>query len=51
MDRHQYISWYKGHYGHMPPQKLLDKYYPIVQKEDVIPEPTLEEREAFWREE
>lgn len=48
MDRQQYINWYKTHYGHLPPQKFLDKYYPIEQLEDEIPELTPEEWEAFW---
>lgn len=51
MDRQQYINWYKTHYGHLPPQKFLDKYYPVEQLEDEIPEPTSEEWEVFWKEE
>jgi hypothetical protein len=51
MTREEYISWYKDHYNHLPPQKLLDKYYPIEQKEDEIQEPTTEDWERFWREE
>ncbi len=51
MNRQQYIEWYKNHYTHTPPQKLLDKYYPVEQLEDEIPEPTPEEWEAFWKEE
>lgn len=48
MDRRQYIEFYTNHYGHPPPQGLLDKYYPV---EEEIPEPTPEEWERFWREE
>lgn len=51
MNRQQYIDWYKNHYGHPPPQKLLDKYFPVEEQADEIPEPTSEEWEAFWREE
>ncbi|WP_157833844.1 hypothetical protein [Ruminiclostridium josui] len=35
LNRQEFIEWYKERYGHMPPQKLLDKYYPVEQKEEV----------------
>lgn len=28
MERNEYIVVYKGMYGHNPPAKLLEKYYP-----------------------
>lgn len=43
MDKQSYIEWYNEHYGKNPPAKLLEKYYPVENKEpEKAPEPDIE---------